>query len=60
MVFSAVSMISSFEAVDDAHDLVGVGEKNKTRTKQNQQLYASLRHTDAVRSKMKVERGKIV
>ena len=31
MVFSAVSMVSSFEADDDAHDLVGVGEK---KTKQ--------------------------
>ena len=30
MVFSAVSMVSSFEADDDTHDLVGVGERNKT------------------------------
>ena len=28
MVFSAVSMVSSFQADDDTHDLVGVGEKN--------------------------------
>ena len=30
MVPSAVLMVSSFEAGDDTHDLVGVGEKNKT------------------------------
>ena len=30
-VFSAVSMVSSFEADDDTHDLVGVGEKNKAK-----------------------------
>ena len=30
MFFSAVSMVSSFEADDDTHDLVGVGERNKT------------------------------
>ena len=35
MVFSAVSMVSSFEVDNDTHDLVGVGERNKTRTKQN-------------------------
>jgi len=29
MVFSAVSMVSSFEADDDTHDLVEVGEKTK-------------------------------
>ena len=59
MVFSAVSMVSSFEADDNTHDLVGVGEKIKTKTKQNkQQLYASLRHIfDAARSKMKAEWG---
>ena len=56
MVFSAVSMVSSFEADDDTH---GVGVKIKTKTKQNkQQLYASLRHIDTVRSEMKLERGK--
>ena len=62
MFFSAVSMASSFDADDDTHDLVGVGEKNKTRTKQKkqQQLYASLRHIDTVRSRMKAERGKFV
>ena len=62
MVFAAVSMVSSFEADDNTHDLVGVGEKIKTKTKQNkQQLYASLRHIfDAARSKMKAERGEIV
>ena len=59
MVFSAVSMVSSFEADDDALGLVGVGERNKTRTKQKQP-YASLRHTDAVRSRMKTERTKFV
>ena len=57
MVFSAVSMVSSFEADDDTHDLDGVGERNKTRTKQ---MSASLRNTDAVRSRMKEERGKFV
>ena len=35
MVFSAVSMVSSFEAGDDTHDLVWVGEKNKTKQEQN-------------------------
>ena len=30
VVFSAVSIVHSFEADDDTHDLVGVGEKNKT------------------------------
>ena len=53
MVLSAVSMDSTFEVVD----LVRVGERNKTRTKQ-QQLYVSLRHTVAVRSRMKAERDK--
>ena len=28
IVFSAVSMVSSFEADDDTHDLDGVGERN--------------------------------
>ena len=60
MVFSAVSMVSSFEADDDTHDSVGVGERNETRTKTNKQLQASLRHTDAVRSRMKAEREKVV
>ena len=32
MVFSAVSMVSSFQADDDTHDLIGVGERNKTKT----------------------------
>ena len=41
MVFSAVSMDSSFQVVD----LVWVGESKKRK---KQQLYASLRHTDAV------------
>ena len=60
MVFSAVLMVYSFEAVDDTDDLVGVGEKNKIKTKQNkhQQLYASLRLIDAVRSRTKAEQGK--
>ena len=58
MGFSAVFMVSSFEADDDTHDLVGVGEKNKTKTNK-QQLYASLRHIDAVRSRTKAEPGKI-
>ena len=60
MVFSAVSMVSSFEVDDNTHDLVGAGERSKTRTKQSKQLQASLRHTDAVRSRMKEERGKFV
>ena len=34
MVFSAVAMVSSFEADDDTHDLVGMGERSKTRAKQ--------------------------
>ena len=29
MVLSAVSMVSSFEADEDTHDLVGDGEKKK-------------------------------
>ena len=33
MVLSAVSMVSSFEANEDTHDLVGEGEKNKTTIK---------------------------
>ena len=33
MFFSAVSLVSSFEVDDDTHNLVAVGEKNKTRTK---------------------------
>ena len=33
MFFSVVSIVSSFEADDDTHDLNGVGERNKTRTK---------------------------
>ena len=60
MVFSAVSMVSSFEVDDNTHDLVGAGERSKTRTKQSKQLQASLRHTDAVRSRMNAERGKFV
>ena len=58
MFFSAVLMVYLFEAFDDTDDLIGVGEKNKTKTKQNkqQQLYASLRHIDAVRSRTKAER----
>ena len=43
MVFSAVSMVSSFEADDDAI----WSERNKTRTKQ--QLYASLHHIDSLK-----------
>ena len=38
MVFSAVSMVSSFEVDDNTHDLVGAGERSKTRTKQSKQL----------------------
>ena len=35
MVFSAVAMFFSFEADDDTHDVVGVGERqNKKNTKQ--------------------------
>ena len=34
MVLTAVSLVSSFEADDDTRDLVGVGERNKIRTKQ--------------------------
>ena len=56
MVFSAVSIVSSFEADNDTHDLVRVGEKEKKQNKQ-QQLYASLHYIDAVQSRMKVERG---
>ena len=60
MFFAAVSTDSPFEVVD----LVRVVERKKKnkRTKQNkqqQQLYASLRHTDAVRSRMKAVRGKL-
>ena len=46
----------------NTHDLVGVGEKNKSKTKQNkqQQLYASLCHTDAARTRTKAEWGEIV
>ena len=64
MVFSAVLMVSSFEAANDTHDLVGVGEKNKTKTRRRkqtkQQLYVLLRHIDAVRSRRKAERGKLL
>ena len=49
-------MVSSFEADDDIHDLVGVGEKNKNKIKQ--QLFASMRHVDAVRCRTKAERRK--
>ena len=31
MVFSAVSMVSSFEADDNTHGLVGVGERSKSK-----------------------------
>ena len=47
MVFSAVSMVSSFEADDDTHDLVGVGEKNKQNQTNNCRLrYAILTQFD--------------
>ena len=57
--FSAVSMVSSFKADDDTHNLVWVGEKNKTKSKQNklQQLYALL-NIEAVQSRTKVGQGK--
>ena len=57
--FSAVSMGFSFKEDNDTHNLVWVGEKNKTQSKQNkqQQLYALL-NTDAVQSRTKVEQGK--
>ena len=29
-VFSAVAMVSSFEADDDTDDVIGVGDRNKT------------------------------
>ena len=53
MVFSAVSMDSSFQVVD----LVRVGERNKRK---ETTTTTSLRHTDAVRSEsiMKAEREK--
>jgi len=51
MVFSAVSVFFSFEVAEDTDDLVGVGEKTHRHT----QLYASLRHIDAVRSRTKPE-----
>ena len=55
MVFSAVSIVSSFEAdvVSSFEADVGVGERNKTRTKS-----LCLRHNfDAVRFRMKAGRG---
>ena len=51
MVFSAVSRVSSFEADNGTDDSVGTGQGKK--------MYASLCHIDAVRSRMKVELGKL-
>jgi len=58
MVLSAVSMVSSFEA-DDLVRYTRFGWGGREKQIQNkQQLYASLRHVDAVRSRTKAERGK--
>ena len=46
MFFSAVSMVSSFKADDDTHDLVGVGEKNKTNINNCMLRIAILRQFD--------------
>ena len=51
MVFSAVSMVSSFEVGEDTDDLVSVGEKTDRYT--HTQLYASLPHIDLVISRTK-------
>ena len=52
MVFSAVSMVSSFEA-DDLVRYTRFGRGGRKKT-----LDASLRHIDAVRSRTKAGRGK--
>ena len=48
MVFSSISMVSLFEADDNTDDLVSMGEKTHTTV-------CLLRHTDAVRFRMKAE-----
>ena len=53
IVFSAVSMVSSFEVDKDTYNLVGMGEKTHRYT--HTQLYASLSHIDLVRFRMKAE-----
>ena len=39
MVLSAVSMVSSFEADEDTHDLVGEGEKIKNKKNKTNNNY---------------------
>ena len=53
MVFSAVSMVSSFEADEDTDDLVGVGDKTQTQTHTAVCFVAP--SIDAVRSRTKAE-----
>ena len=50
MFFSAISVVSSFEMDDDTDDHVSIGQEKND--------YTSLRHIDAIRSRMKVEWGK--
>ena len=57
MFFSAESMVSSFET-DDLVRYTRFGRGGREKQIQNKQLYASLRHVDAVRSRTKAERGK--
>ena len=49
MVFSAFSMVSSFEADNTTDDSAGVGQEKNP---------ALLYHIDTVRSRMKAEQGK--
>ena len=61
MVFSAVSVgfFVLFLERTMIHTIWSVWAR-KTKQEQNKQLYALLRRTDAVRSRMKAERGEIV
>ena len=61
MVFSAVSVggfVLFFERT--MIHTIWSGWARKKKQEQNKQLYTLLRRTDAVRSRMKAERGKIV
>ena len=58
VVFSAVSMVSSFEADDNTHSSVRVGEILRNTKQTTTVCFVQLlRHIDAVRSRMKADQG---
>ena len=57
-VFSAVSMVSAFEADDDTHDLVRVGKNNNSnKTNNNCMLHCTILMRFDLKNRMKAERG---